>query len=288
MTLDYARLKRLELPVVEQAYGQRDTLLYALGVGVAAVDPLPTEDLKYVYEAGLQALPTQAVVLGQGRFWMADPEHGIDWQRVLQGEQFLTIHRPLPPQGRVRSQEFVEEIYDKGAGKGAVMVVRRELRAADSGELLATVGYAAFLRGNGGFGGQAEGAPRPKSIPERSPDQILDLPTRPEQAVIYRLSGDDNPLHIDPQAARAAGFERPILHGLCVYGLAGRAALKLLCGNDPARLRRFDVRFSSPTYPGETIRIELWGEGRGRAALRARALERDVVVLNNGVVEFDE
>jgi acyl dehydratase len=163
------------------------------------------------------------------------------------------------------------------------------LSDAATGEPLADVGMAAFLRGDGGFGGSGEGAPRPQPIPaDRPPDLMLDLPTRPDQALIYRLSGDYNPLHADPDAARSVGFEKPILHGLCAYGVVGRALLRLLCADDPARLRRLDVRFSSPLYPGETVRTEVWREGDGRAVFRALAVERGVVIQNNGAVEYSD
>ena len=153
--------------------------------------------------------------------------------------------------------------------------------------LIATVRQCSFLRGDGGFGGRSDGAPAPHPMPDRPTDDVIRMRTRPEQALIYRLSGDYNPLHIDPKVAEQGGFERPILHGLATYGVAGRAVLKALCGDQPERLRRFDVRFSSPVYPGESLDIAIWREGTGRAALRARAVERDVVVLQNGYVEYE-
>jgi acyl dehydratase len=293
MPFDYETLCNWPIPVATQSYSARDTILYALGVGAAMSNPVPADDLKFVFEQNLAALPTMGAVLATGPFWMQDPATGIDWKRILHGEQMLTVHKPLPPQGTVRAVSTVDEIYDKGADKGAVMYLSRRLFDASSdagrGELLMTIRSACFMRGNGGFGGRADGAPKPQVVPdERAPDLMLDLSTRPEQAAIYRLSGDDNPLHIDPAVARAANFERPILHGLCTYGVAGRAVLKLLCGNEPARLRRLDVRFANPLFPGETIRTEVWREGRGRAAFKARAVERDVVVINNGLAEFEE
>jgi acyl dehydratase len=288
MRFDYDKLRNWPIPVVTQTYAARDTILYAVGVGVASSNPVAEDDLKFVYEDGLVALPTMGVVLATGPFWMQDPATGIDWKRILHGEQMLTVHRPLPAAGTVRAESSVDEIYDKGADKGSVMYLSRRLFDAAGGELLMTVRSSCFMRGNGGFGGKSD-SPRPHPVPEnRPPDLTLDLATRPEQAVIYRLSGDFNPLHIDPVAARAANFDRPILHGLCSYGVVGRAVLKLLCGNDPVRLRRLDVRFASPVFPGETIHTEVWREGPGRAAFRAHVVARDVTVLNNGLAEYAE
>jgi acyl dehydratase len=287
MPLDYDKVRNWPIPSATQEVSLRDTILYALGVGVADSNPVAPEDLKFVYEEGLVALPTMAVTLAPGPFWMQDPATGIAWQQILHGEQMLTMHRPLPPSCTVISENSIDEIYDKGADKGAVMYLTRKLFDKASGELLMTVGSSAFMRGNGGFGGKTDGAPRPHPVPsDRPPDLVLDLATRPEQAVLYRLSGDYNPLHIDPAVARAGGFGKPILHGLCSYGIAGRAVLKLLCDNLPARLKRLDVRFASPAYPGETIRTEVWREDDGRAAFRARVVERDVVIINNGFAEF--
>ncbi|ACJ00214.1 MaoC/PaaZ C-terminal domain-containing protein [Rhodospirillum centenum] len=287
MPLDYDLLMSLPPEEVRQSYTARDTILYALGVAAGVPDPLDPGDLKYTYEADLHALPTMAVVLAYPGVWLMEPRFGITWHKVLHGEQTLRLHRPLPVEGTVVAATVIDAIYDKGADKGAVLYTRRDIRDAATGELLATVGQSAFLRGDGGFGGKADGAPKPHPVPDdRPPDLTLDLPTRPEQALIYRLSGDWNPLHVDPGVAALARFSRPILHGLCTYGVAGRAVLRLLCGNDPARLRRLDGRFSAPVFPGETIRTEIWHEGPGRAALRARVVERDLVVLTNGVVEW--
>jgi len=288
--IDPDKLMRWPLPPVTQAYTERDSIVYALGVGAGCGDPAADGSLRYVYEGvpgGLQALPTMAVVLAAGPFWMQDPATGIDWQRILHGEQTLRLHRPLPAAATVRGEQRIEALVDKGADKGALMLLSRKLYDEASGELLATVGSTVFMRGDGGFGGSADGAPKPHPMPvDRAPDAVLDLSTRPEQAAVYRLSGDLNPLHIDPAVAAAAGFARPILHGLCSYGIAARAVLALLCGNDAARLTRFDLRFASPAYPGETIRTEMWREGAGRAAFRARVVERDQLILNNGLAEF--
>ena len=287
MSLDYNLVRNWPIEQAAQQYTTRDTILYALGVGVATENPLAVDDLKLVFEQQLQALPTFAALLAGNANWMADPKAGINLAMVLHGEQFLTVHRPLPPQGTVVGIETVDEIYDKGAGKGAVMYLSRKIYDAATDELLATTGFSIFMRGNGGFGGTATGQPKPYAMPEgRDADASVDLGTRPEQAAIYRLSGDDNPLHIDPEAARAAGFDRPILHGMCSYGIAGRAIIKLRCNGDAARLRTLNVRFATPVYPGETLRTEVWDVGPGKLAFRVRVVERDVIAINNGYAEF--
>ncbi|WP_076590843.1 MaoC/PaaZ C-terminal domain-containing protein [Herminiimonas arsenitoxidans] len=287
MSLNYETVKNWPIPEAAQKYTAKDTILYALGVGSATQNPLPPEDLKFVYERKLQALPTFASLLAGDSSWMADPKAGIDLNKVLHGEQFLTIHKPLPPEGSVIGTDTIDEIYDKGADKGAVMYMTRTLRDAVSGELLATSGWSVFMRGNGGFGGTATGQPAPYPVPEgRAPDATIDLLTRPEQATIYRLSGDFNPLHIDPKIAGLVGFDKPILHGMCSYGVAGRAILKLRCGNDASRLRKLNLRFASPVFPGETLRTEVWDVEPGKLAFRVRIVERDVIALNNGYAEY--
>jgi len=288
VALDYELIKNWPLPEARQQYTERDTILYALGVGAATTNLLAPEDLQLVYEKGLKALPTFATILASGEFWMSRPETGIDLRKVLHGEQFLRIHQPLPVSGTVIGRDTIDEIYDKGEAKGAVLYMSRRLYDADSGAHLATSSWSTFMRGNGGFGGTAEGQPKPHPVPDDRPcDFETDLISRPEQAVIYRLSGDLNPLHIDPQFAGKAGFDKPILHGMSSYGMAGRALIKLLCNNDPHRLRALNLRFAAPMYPGETLRTEVWLEAEGQAAFRVRAMERDIVILNNGYVEFD-
>ncbi|MGI4860630.1 MAG: MaoC/PaaZ C-terminal domain-containing protein [Janthinobacterium lividum] len=287
MPFQYDLVRNWPIEKTQQRYEARDTILYALGVGAAMENPLAADDLKFVYERNLQALPTLAAILAGNPTWISDLRLGIDLNRVLHGEQFLTLHAPLPAHGEVVGTESIDEIYDKGAAKGAVMYVSRRLHDAHDATLLATAGYSIFMRGNGGAGGATAGQPSPYQMPEgRAPDAALDLPTRPEQAVIYRLSGDANALHIDPAVALSVGFERPILHGMCSYGIACRGVLKLRCGSDAARLKKFNVRFASPVYPGETLRVEVWDVAAGQLAFRVRAVERDVVALNNGYAEF--
>jgi acyl dehydratase len=287
MSFEYHKVKNWRIADATQHYSARDTILYALGIGAATRNP--PEHPEFVYEKSLRALPTMAMVLAPGPLWVADPATGIDLARLLHGEQSLVIHQPLAAQGAVLSRSRVEEIYDRGKEKGAVMILLRELYDLSGSTLLATARSTVLLRGNGGFGGPPpdERLPKLPGTPDGPPELLLESVTRPELAAIYRLLGDTNPLHIDARFAAAAGFERPILHGLCSFGIAGRALLALLGDNDPARLRRLDVRFASPAYPGETLRTEVWrGSSPGSALFRVRAMERDTVVLSNGYAQL--
>ncbi len=266
---------------VEQSYSEKDSIIYALGVGLG-YDPLDTIQLPFVFEQpAFQAMPSMALVLGSPGFWAREPDTGIDWQKVLHGEQGMVLHRPLPPAATVIGKTRVTRVIDKGAGKGALIFSERTLADKSSGELLATLTSATFARGNGGCGGDTGPQPAPHPIPDRAADEICDLPTQKNAALLYRLSGDPNPLHADPEIASAAGFSAPILHGLCTLGVACHAILRRYCDYDGARLKSLTLRFSSPVFPGETIRTEMWQDGE-TITFRARVLERDVVVLNNG------
>lgn len=278
MPLDYDHLMSLPPIVTRHEVTARDTILYALGVGAC--------DLRHVYENGLEALPTMAAVVGYPGFFAREPQYGITWQKLLHGEQSILLHRPLPAEGVFIGTTRIEEIFDKGADKGAIMLATRAIHLEGDSSPIATVRATSFLRGDGGFGGGAGAPPAAHPVPDREPDLILSSPTRRDQAILYRLSGDYNPLHIDLEVARAAGFERPILHGLCTYGIVGRALMEALCGGEGARVRRMDVRFSSPVYPGETVQTEIWREDSGRAAFRARVVERDILVINNGRLDY--
>lgn len=260
-----------------QTLTRRDTILYALGVGA--------HELGFAYEAGLQALPTMAVVLTYPGFFWSDPVYGADWKRLVHGEQSVTLHRPLPCEGEFIGRTVFEGVEDKGADKGAIVQVARTIADVD-GNLYATDRRTAFLRGDGGCGSAGVNIARPKPVAaDRPPDHIVTLVTAPEQALIYRLSGDLNPLHVDPAIAQEAGFDRPILQGLCTYGVAGRAILKALCDNKADRLRRLGGRFSSPVYPGETIETRIW-VGGGPACFEAYSVDRGIRILSHGSVEI--
>jgi acyl dehydratase len=282
--IDPRKLLAEPLPIVEQTLHWRDCALYALGLGVG-LDPMDEADLRYLDQTRLRVQPTMANVMGYPGFWMREPRFGIDALKTVHGEHALRLHRPLPSSGTVRGTSRITGLVDKGEGKGALVYVEREIVDVASGALLATVQQTVFCRGDGGFGG--EGVPRPAHpLPTRAPDDAIELPTSPQAALIYRLSGDYNPLHSDPATARAAGFERPILHGLASFGVVGHGLVKALCGGDPAALLAMAGRFSAPVYPGETLRIDLWHEGTGRAGFRASVPARGVVVMTNGLTEF--
>ena len=229
-------------------------------------------------------LPTMAVVLGFPGSWMKDPATGIDFSMIVHGEETVEWHAPIPPAGTAVAKHRVTHVVDKGAGKGATITYVKELTDKASGARLATVTHTTFARGDGGFsasgGGDAAPTPLPK-VPDRAPDQAMEMQTLPQQALLYRLCADRNPLHSEPAVARKAGFPRPILHGLGSYGVACHAMLATLCDYDAARLKRLSLRFSSPVFPGEKIRFEIYNEG-DEFAFRARAVERDKVVLDYG------
>lgn len=268
----------------ESSYRTEDSILYALGLGFGA-DPTDMDQLRFVYEQNIQTLPSMNMVLGYPGFWVKEPKYQIDWTKALHAEEKLIIHNPLPPAGTVVGETFVDEIADRGADKGAFIYQRREVRSESDGMPFATVISNTLVRAEGGFGGTPSTRPKPPALPDRDPDAVCDLPTMPQQALLYRLCGDMNPLHADPAIARGAGFERPILHGRSTMGVAQHAVLKTCCDYDATRIASIGVRFSAPFLPGETLRTEIWQE-RDEAFFRSSALERDVVVLNNGHVEL--
>ena len=284
MTLNLNTLLNSPPLITHQNYTVKDVILYAYAVGAGIPDPTAPDELKFLYEKSLSVLPTMAIVLAAPPFWLDDPALGIDWKKVLNAGQELILHEPLPVEASVSTELAIDEIWDKGPDKGALMLSSRKLRD-DRGLLLATIKQTHILRGDGGFGGKdlpkTDGAP----FPTGPADISMDLQTRPEQALVYRLCGDLNPLHIDPDVAKTAGFEKPILHGSCTFGIAGRAVLKAAAKNRPERLKRFGARFSRPVLPGDTIRTEMWLEGN-TVRFQAKAVERNVIVLSQGVAEI--
>jgi acyl dehydratase len=284
MSIVYEKLLALKVPPVEQSYGPKDCILYALGLGLGQ-DPMNEDELAFVYEKDLKVLPTYAVVQGYSPYWLRNPESGVNWTKVVHGEQGLVLHKPVASQGTVIGQTRIVDAVDKGEGKGALVYSERKITDRETGVLLATLTQTTFCRGDGGFGGPKRDTPPPHALPERAPDMVCDLPTRPEMALVYRLSGDINPLHAEPAFARAAGFPRPILHGLASFGVAGHALLKSVCGYDPTRLAAISGRFSAPVFPGEAIRTEMWRDGNV-ISFRARVVERDIIAVNNGRAEI--
>jgi len=283
MAIDPQALLQRRFAPVDHRFTVRDTMLYALGVGLGA-DPLDRGQLRYVVEDGLAALPTLANVLAYPGFWARESDTGIDWRRLLHAEQAIELHAPLPVEGLVVGRNRVSGLWDKGEAKGTLMQQVREMEDAD-GRPLATVTQLTLLRGDGGRGSAGDGAPpEPHSLPQRSADAVCNLPTLPQAALIYRLSGDYNPLHADPAVAAAAGFPRPILHGMCTMGVAAHAVLRSVLNYDAARIAAMRVRFTAAVFPGDTLRTELWIDG-DVVSLRTTALERAVVVLDKGRVD---
>lgn len=283
--IDYDKTKAWRSGPVRHSYTSKDTILYALGIGFGA-DPLNAQELRYVYEKDLVAVPTMAAVLASPGFWMRErTELGIDFLKLVHGEQRIALHAPLPAAATLVGESRVTRIVDKGEGKGAVMHVEKTLADEATGAPIATVEMVLFLRGDGGFsrnGGGDEAAPAPLATPDTPPDARIELPTRADAALLYRLSGDTNPLHADPAVAAKAGFPRPILHGLATYGQACRGILAHFCDHDAARLKSIRARLTSPVYPGETLVLDCWRQGGADVAFRASVKERDVQVLANG------
>ncbi|MGA0569985.1 MaoC/PaaZ C-terminal domain-containing protein [Variovorax sp. VNK109] len=289
MAIDYAKLKSWRFPPLMQSYSEKDVILYALAVGVGQ-NPIDPIQLRYTFEKNLRALPTVATVLATPGFWMRDEGTGIDWRQLLHGEQRTQFHAPIPISGSVYSEMRVLSISDKGQGKGAIVVSQRKL-LSEAGELLATLQQSTFCRGNGGYSADGQSndpGPEPlPAVPQRPPDATVEVASRPEAALLYRLAADPNPLHADPDVAHAAGFDRPILHGLATYGMAGQAVVFACCGGDASRLRAFDTRFTAPVYPGETLLVDIWREG-ARTHFRGRIASRNVVVLSNGIALIED
>lgn len=288
--MDSTRLMNWPFPQVRERYDPDRCILYALGLGIGR-DPIAMSQLAYVYEDGLKALPTMSVTLGFPGPWLQHPDTGVDYAKVVHAEQHCRIFRPLETTGTMLCDNRVRAVIDKGPGRGALVLVDRDLRDEVTNELVSRHTSVLMVRGAGGFGGDATApatgaAPALGMVPDGLAPITFDWPTLPAQALIYRLSGDRNPLHADPGVAANAGFERPILHGLCSFGIAGYAAIELFCNGDPARLFSIGTRFSAPAFPGETLRFEFWRTGRQEAVFRARVLERDVTVLSGGRIEF--
>jgi acyl dehydratase len=267
------------------SFGTKDTILYALSVGAGA-DPLDANQLRLVYEKSLVALPSMAAVLAHPGAWIAEPRFEVNFLKLLHGEQNLTVHRPLPPSGEIEANYRIPAVVDKGEGKGALVYFEKVLADAASGQTLCTVSSTLFLRADGGCGSFGA-APAP--LPAAEPGQVEfadELQTPVNAALLYRLNGDLNPIHVDPGAAAKAGFPRPILHGLCTYGVVGYLLTRTVCGHEPARLRSLGARFSSPVFPGETIRLEGW-RGQDGVHFQATVPGRSQVVLSQGFARIE-
>ncbi len=271
-----------------RSWDSKDALLYAVGVGAGLGDPLQELEFTTENSEGIeqQVLPTFAVLLSQPRTVRSIGD--FDRAMLVHAEQYFELHRPLPVAGTVRTTSTVAGIYDKGSG--ALVVTENLAVDVETGQPLITARSGVFIRGEGGFGGP-RGTDQPWDLPDRAPDHQIIQETRPEQALIYRLSGDRNPLHADPKFAARGGFSQPILHGLCTYGVTGRALLRALCDGDPARFRSMSGRFSRPVLPGEALTVSIWlagpaEDGDGEVALYQTTRKDGTVVIDRGRVVF--
>ncbi len=266
-------------------YTDRDSLLYAVAIGLGR-NPLDVNELPYVCESvGSKVVPTAATVLAKTRPSKDTPTRPspmakVNFALLLHGEQRLQIHQLLPQAADTLISTRVTGVYDKGKDKGALIINETNVKLTD-GSPLFTLGSTLFCRGDGGFGGSSDGTPVTHRLPEREPDVVCEMPGRIDQALVYALCGDRNPLHRDPEFAKKAGFDRPILHGLCSYGIACHAVLKTMLDYDQTCVTGFDVRFSSPVFPGETQLVEMWKDDNV-ISFRVRIKERDVISINNG------
>lgn len=280
--IDVHQLLNREFEEIIQTYSARDAIFYALSIGLGA-DPQDEQQLRFVYEKNQAAFPTFSLVLGYPGFWAKEPDTGIDWKRLVHAEQSIQFHGALPVSGTIKSTNKVKAIYDRGSERGALLLQERQLADAASGRLVATISQLSLLRGDGGCGGDGRIPPKPHHVPDRVPDCSDVTQTLPQQALLYRLNGDFNPLHADPRVADEAGFGRPILHGLCSMGIACHAVLKNLLDYEVARVASMQVRFTAPVFPGDELRTDMWRDG-DEVSFRMTNTETGKVVLNGGRV----
>lgn len=281
MAVKYDELMAMKNVGQKYAWTDREVMLYAVGIGMGA-DPMDEKELAFVNESYFTARPLKVVpTFASVAAWGSSPgEMGLNKVMVVDGERDITFHKPLPVAANITADSSVLGAFDKGKDKGLVIRHQTVLKNAQ-GEALATLVASRFARGDGGGGGPSQGQPEPHQVPTRAPDKTIDISTRPDQALTYRLSGDRNPLHSDPDFAKRAGFPRPILHGMCTYGLTCRGVLQTYADYDPSAFRQHAVRFSSPVYPGETVSMDLWKDGNV-ISFEAKVKERGVTVIKSG------
>ncbi len=282
MPIDPAKARGARLPDSRSSYTRDQVILYHLGIG-AGVPPTDPGELEYTYEKNLKVLPSFAVIPAFGSMGNiaggAIPGLEFNLAMLLHGEQEVIVHKPLPPEAELQTSAHIPEIYDKG--KAALVILEAEARDA-SGEPLFTNRFSLFIRGEGGFGGDS-GPKAGNRPPDRQPDGIVESSSLPQQALIYRLSGDKNPLHADPEFAKMAGFDRPIIHGLCSYGVACKAVVDDALAGDVTRVSRYQARFAGVGFPGETYVTSYWKEG-DQILIQAKSKERDAPIISNAAI----
>lgn len=290
MTIDIDKILNFEFPIPEETISIQRSILYSLGLGLG-LNPTDQADLVYLDESRLQINPTIANVLADNGFWLRKFDMGLNWQNAVHAEQFVTIHKPLQLNTKVKGKMRIVDLVDKGADKGCLLYMQRELLDAENEKLLATVMQVVMCRADGGFGGPSKPS-RIKPIkpawekPTSNPDQSTVLHTSPQQALIYRLSGDLNPLHIDPQVAEKLGYKRPLLHGLSFFGLAGHGLIKTLCNNDPNRMQFIGGRFTAPVLPGDDLVLHTWKMKDGSAKFIVNKKADNTTVINHGYIDY--
>ncbi len=278
MPLNYERIMAYRPADQTVSYGPRDCIIYALGIGIG-IDPMDQGQLKFVYEKNLTAFPTLAAVLGR-LTGLNVPEFGIDPRMTVAAALKVVLHEPLATEAQLVSRPRVREVIDKGPNSAAIVEITRDLRTPD-GRLIATVDNSNLVRKHGGFGGKVSEIAPPHQVPTTAPHRIIELPTPPNLALIYRLTGDLNPLHADPAHAKAVGFERPILHGAATYGVAAHAVVRHI-DYRAEELASIEARFVRPVFPGDTLRTEIWQEG-SRISFQCGVAGREGHVLTNGL-----
>ncbi len=284
MPIDVQKALSAQFEPVVFEYTTKDVILYALGVG-AGDPPTEKEELQFCYEGGLKVLPTFGVIPIFSALPQLTKAPGIQINpmMIVHGEQYLEIRKyPIPVRGKLISKQKIGSIYDKG--KGALINLEATTETEKGEEIFFNI-FSIFVRGEGGFGGE-RGTSQTYEPPARPADEVVEMKTSPTQALLYRLSGDLNPLHADPNFAKMAGFEKPILHGLCTFGFIGRAIIKKFCNNNPDKIKSLRVRFASHIFPGETIVTEFWKEGDKDLILKAKTKERGNDIITNAIASL--
>lgn len=282
--LNIEKLSAYKIPDTEMALTKRDTILYNLSVGLGA-DPVDEAQLDFLRPGALVAMPSMATMIAMPYAWIRKADVGFSGKSVHAGIRFR-LHGTLPVEGTFLSVNRVGEILDKGPGKAAIVSNERQIYDKATGKLIVEIRSTNMFRGDGGFGGQSTPQEPMIAIPARAPDTIVEMPTLPQQGLIYQLNGDYNPLHNDPGTARRQGFPRPILHGLCTYGITCHALLRNLCDYDTSRIRMMTANFTRPVYPGETVAVHIWRETGGAMFQTVVPARNAEIVLDCGYVEL--